>query len=96
MWLDDVPDIFDSIAELSASYTGAQAIIADADGVVLEAIGKIIVPFGHCTDENANALLGSYIFYVVLDPNDIRIEAERDLTAIGGKMVGDWILDDFE
>lgn len=96
MRLDDVPDIFDGIAELSTSYTGAQAVIADADSVVLEAVGKVIFPLGHCTDENANALLGSYIFYVVPDPNDFRIKAERNLTAIGGKMVGDWILDDFE
>ena len=94
--LDDIPDILNSIAEFSTCYASTQAVIAYADGVVLEAVGEVVVAFGHCTDKNADALFGSDIRYVVFHPNDVGVKTEGDLAAIGRKMISDRILDDFE
>ena len=95
-WLDDVPDIFNRITEFATCYTSTQAVVAYTDGIVLEAVGKIVVTFGHCTDEYANALFGPQVRDVVLDPNDICVIAECNLTAIWGQMICDGIFDHFE
>jgi len=94
--LDDVPDVFNGITELATCYAGAQAVIAEADCVILEAVGEVIVSLSHGPNEDADALFWPYVLYVVFDPNDIRVKAECHLTAIGGQMVSDWVLYDFE
>ena len=94
--LDNIPDIFNGIAELATCYAGAQAVIADADGVVLEAVCKIIIAFSHCANEDANTLFTTQVLYVVFDSNDFSVKAESYLSAIGGEMISDGILDDFE
>lgn len=62
------------MAELAASNTGTERIVADTDRVVLELIRERIVALGHGTDEDANALLGSKILNVVPHSHDLRIE----------------------
>ena len=95
-WLDDVPDVFHSIAELTTCYASAQAVVADADSVIHVHVCKIVLAFGHGADEDANALFGTYVIDVVLDPDDFSVVTEGDLSAIGRKMVCDGILDDLE
>lgn len=94
--LDDVPDILNGIAEFTARHASTEAVITYTDSVVLEAVGEIVITFGHCTNKNANALLWSYVCNIVFDPDNVSIVAERDLPAVGWKMVSDWILDDLE
>lgn len=94
--LDNIPDILDSIAKFATRYASAQAVIAYTDRVVLEAVGKIVVTFGHRTHKDANTLFRPEIRYVVFNPNHICVIAERDLTAIGRQVIGDGILDDLE
>lgn len=55
----NVPHIFGSMAELTAGHTGAQTVVADTDGVVLESIGEIVLTFSHCSDKNTDAFIGS-------------------------------------
>ena len=55
--LDDVPDIFDSVTEFAARHTGTQAVIADANCIVLEGICEVILALGHCAYEDAYTLL---------------------------------------
>lgn len=94
--LDNIPDILNGVAEFATGYTSAQAVVAYTDSVVLEAIGEVIVTFSHCTNKDANALFWSYVFNVVLDPDNVRIVAECDLAAVRGQVFCDWILDDLE
>lgn len=96
MQLDDIPNVLNSIAKFATRYAGTEAVVAYADSVVLEAIGKVIVTFGHGTHENANALFWPYVFNVVLDPNDVGIVAECNFAAIRWKMIRDGIFDDLE
>jgi hypothetical protein len=57
--LDDVPNVLGGVAKLTASHAGAKAEVADGDCIVLESVCKIIVAFGHSTNENTDAFLWS-------------------------------------
>lgn len=84
------------MAKLATSHAGTEAVVADTDGVVLELVGKGIGTFGHGSDKDADALLGTQILNVFADPHDGGIERERDLAAVGRQMVRDRIADDLE
>lgn len=94
--LDDVPDVLNSVAEFATRHASTQAVVAYADSVVLEAVCKVVLTFGHGTNENAHALFWPYVLNVVLDPNNVGVVAECDLTAIWRKMIRYGILDDLE
>lgn len=94
--LDDIPHVLYGIAKFSARDARAKAVIANANCVVLKGICEIIFALGHSSHKDADALLGSYICYIVFDPNDIRVETKCDLSATRREMVGDRILDHLE
>ena len=94
--LDDVPNVLHGIAELATCHARAQAVVADADSVVLVHICKVVLSLSHGADEDTDALLGPYVLDVIFDPDDIRIVTEGDFSTIGRKMVRDGILNDFE
>lgn len=91
-----VPNIFGRIAELSARDARTQAKVADADGVVLDVVCKVVLPLGHRTNKHADTLLGSQVRDVVCHSNDFCVIAEGDFATIHRKVIGDWILDHFE
>ena len=96
MHLDDAPDVLGGVAELAASNAGTEIELADGDAVVFDTVGKVVVAFGHGTDENADALVGVQALNVVAYTHNLRVEAERDLAAVRGKVVGDGVLDDLD
>lgn len=53
---DNVPHVLGGVAELPARHAGTEAEITDADGVVLEAVGEVVVPLGHGTYKDAYTL----------------------------------------
>ena len=57
--LDNVPYVFNSIAELSACYTGTQAVVADGDGVVNELVCEVVLALGHSANKDTDTLLRS-------------------------------------
>ena len=94
--LDDVPDVFHSIAEFTACYASAQAVVADTDSVILVHVCKIVLAFCHGANEDADALVGTNVVDIVSNPDDVRLITEGDLSAIRRKMIRDGILNDFE
>lgn len=72
---DDVPHILGRMAEFAASNTGAEAVIADADRLVLEGVREIVFALGHRTDKDAYAFSGTKGLDVIFDSNDFSIEA---------------------
>ena len=93
---DNVPNVLSRITELSARYASAQTEVANADGIVLDVVCKVVVTFRHSAHKYANALLGSNIRNIVCDSHHLRVIAKRDFAAIWWKMIGDWVLYDFE
>ena len=94
--LNDVPDIFCSMAELAARNASAEAIIADTDCVVLELVGEIVSTLGHSAHEDADTFLGTQAANVIPNAYNLRIEGEGDFPAVMWQMVGDWVLDNFQ
>ena len=84
------------MAEFAARHAGAQTVVADADGVVLEAVREVVPAFRHRPDKHANTLLGPQIADVVPYTDNFSVEAQCDLSAIWWEVVGDWVLDDLE
>lgn len=82
------------MAEFTASHTRTQTVIADADRLVLEGVGKIIFALGHGSYKDADALSWTQGLDVVLDSDDFSIEAQGDLPAVGWQMIRNWVLDD--
>lgn len=94
--LQDVPDILGGVAEFTAGHAGAEAVVADGDGVVFERIGKIVAAFRHGTDEDTNALIRIQSLDVISNADNLSIEREGDFSAFGRKVIRDWVLDDLE
>jgi hypothetical protein len=91
-----VPNVFRRMAKLAASDTSTQAVIADTDGLVLEIVGKVILAFGHGTNEDTDAFIWCKALNVVFDSDNLCVEAQRDFPAIRRKMVGYRVLDNLE
>ena len=96
MQLDDIPHLFSRVAEFAAGHAGAEAIVADADRVVLDGVGKVVLAFGHGSYEHTDAFLGAEILNVVSHANDGGFETQRYLAAIGRKVIRDRVADDLE
>ena len=84
------------MAELTACNAGTEVKLANGDAVVLDVIGKVVVALGHGTYEDCNALALVEAANVIADTYDLGVEAERDLAAVGGKVIGNGVLDDFD
>jgi hypothetical protein len=94
--LEDVPNVFGSMAELAAGNAGTEVKLANSDAVVFDVVGKVVIAFGHGTYEYCDALALVEIANVVADTYDLGVEAKRNLAAVGGKVIGDRVLDDFD
>ena len=55
--LDNVPDVFGGVAEFAAGHAGAQAVVADGYGIILELVSEVVSTFRHGSNEDTNALL---------------------------------------
>jgi len=84
------------MTELAARHTSAQREIADTDRIILELIREVILPLSHRPHKHANALLRPKSTDVVSNPDDLRVETQCDFATIGGQVLRDGILDDFE
>lgn len=96
VFLDNIPGILGRVAKFAARHAGAQAVVANTDRVIFKPIGEIIMTFGHCTHKDADTFARTNRVDVIFDADDWGIETQSDFAAIGWKMVGDWILDDFQ
>lgn len=93
---DDIPDVLCCVTELAACNTGTEGEVADRDRVILVLVGEAIVTLGHGSNEDANALLRTEVGHVITHSHHRGIERQSDLAAVGRKVVGDGVLDDFE
>ena len=93
---EDVPGFFGGMAEFTASHTSTQAEVADTDGIILEGISKVIMTLGHGTDKNTNALICIQRLDIVCCSDHGCLETESHLTAVGGQVIGNGILDDLQ
>ena len=84
------------MTKLAACHASTEAVVADADRLVLERICEIVSAFRHGSDKDAYALIGSQTLNVVLHSYNLRIETEGDFSAILRKVVRYRVLDDFE
>lgn len=84
------------MAELAASHTGTETVVADGDGIVLEGVGKVVVTLGHGADKDGNALVRPQGLNVVPGADDGGIETHGHLAAVRGQVVGNGVLDDLE
>lgn len=92
--LNDIPHVFCCVTELTTSNACRQAVVADGNLIVLEVVRKVIFALGHCTDEDAYALVGAERLDVVLHSYDRSLEGQGHFPAVGGQMLGDGVLDD--
>lgn len=69
--LDDAPYILSGVAEFAASNAGTEVELADGDGVVLDGVGKVVVAFGHGSDEDSDALVGVQTLDVIPDADHL-------------------------
>lgn len=95
-YLDNVPRILASVTELAACHAGTQAVVADTDRFVFEGISKVILPFRHGSNEDADALVGSQRVDIIPDSYYVGVETEGHFPAIRWQVVGDGVLDDFQ
>ena len=92
--LNDAPYVFSRMAEFAASNAGTKAPVADTDRVVFEVIREIIIALCHGSNEDCDAFVLVQTMNVIPHANNLGLEAESDLTAVRGQVVGDRILDD--
>lgn len=69
--LDDAPYVLGGVAEFAASNAGTEVELADGDGVILDGVGKVVVAFGHGSDEDSDALVGVQTLDVVPDADHL-------------------------
>ena len=84
------------MTKLAACHASTQTVVADTNGLVLEAVGKVILSLGHRAHEHANAFVGGQRIDVIPHSHHISVEAECDFSAFRREMVCDGVLDDFE
>ena len=84
------------MAEFTACYAGAQAVIADTDRVVFEGIRKIVVSFGHSSYENTDAFVRTETCNVIADSDNLCLKRESDFATVMRQVVCDRVLDDFK
>lgn len=79
---DHIPHVFGRIAKLPARDARTQAKAANADGVVLDVVGKVVIALGHRTDKHADALLRSEVRDVVRHSYYFGVIAKGDFATI--------------
>lgn len=84
------------MAKFTASHTSTQAEVADTDGVVLEGVGKVIMTLGHGTNKDTDALFRIQRLDIVRCPYHGCLKTKSHLTAVGGQVIRDGILDDLQ
>lgn len=84
------------MAKFAACNAGTKVKLTDGNGIVLDAVGKVVVAFGHGSNEDGNAFVVVQAMNIVADTYDFRVEAQRDLTAVGWEVVCDGIFDDLD
>lgn len=57
--LNDIPNIFGRVTEFGTCHAGAETVVADTDGLILERICEIVFALGHGTHKHADTLLGA-------------------------------------
>ena len=82
--------------ELAASNTCGQAVVADTDGLVPEGISEVVFAFGHGSNKDTNTLVGLEGIDIVSDSDDLGVETQGHLPAVGREMVCDGVFDDLE
>lgn len=92
----NIPHVFSCMTEFAASNTGAETVIADRDGFVLESICKVILALCHGSDKDTYAFLRVEILNIVSNSDNFSIETECDLATIRWQMVCDRVLDNLE
>ncbi len=55
--LNNVPDVFGSVAELAAGNASRETVVADGNLLVYVFVGEVVGTLGHGTDKDTNALL---------------------------------------
>lgn len=81
------------MTELATRNTGRQAVVADGDLLIHKLVGKSVGTLSHGTYKDTYALILVQVLDVVSATNDFGIETQRDLAAVGRKVVRDWVLD---
>lgn len=94
--LKDAPNVLCGVAELAAGNAGTEVEVADTNAVVLDCICEIIVTLRHSTDEDRDALVLVEATNVVAQADNLSVETESDLSAVGWQVIGDGILDDLD
>lgn len=84
------------MAELAAGHTGTEAVLADADCVVLESVREIVITLCHRSHKDTYTFFRSQICYVIPHSYYFSVETQGDFAAVRGKMICDRILDDFK
>ena len=59
-------------------------------------VGKVILAFGHGTNEDTDAFIWCQALNIVFDSDNLCVEAQRDFPAIGGEVIGYRVLDNLE
>ena len=70
------------MAKLAAGDTCTETVVADTDGFVLESVGEVVFAFGHGTNKDADALIGTKSVNVVSDSDNLGVETECDFAAV--------------
>ncbi len=52
---DNVPYVLSRMTKFTTRNTCTKAVVADADGLVLEGICEVVLAFGHGSDEDTDA-----------------------------------------
>ncbi len=93
---DDIPCVFGGMTKFAACHASAQAVVAYADGLVFEAVRKVVLSFCHCPNKDTDAFVGDQRVYVIPYSHHFSIEAECNLSTRWRQVVGDGVLDDLE
>lgn len=81
------------MAELAAGHTSREGVVADGNLLVDHGVGKVVLALGHGADKDADALLADRLD-VLAHADELRVETQRHLAAVGRQMVCDGVLDD--
>lgn len=91
--LQDVPYVLDSVAELAAGDTSRQGEIADANLLIDQGVGEVVVAFGHGADKDTDALLRGKCLDIVANAHKWSVKTQSYLAAVGRQVVSNRVLD---
>lgn len=91
---EDVPSVLSRVAELAAGHASGEAEVTDRYLIVHIRVSEVVRTLGHGTNEDADALVGVELVDVAPDAHGRGVEAESDLAALWGQVIGDGVVDD--